>query len=174
MKVQAQGLHLQLERDDMLSARLVGLIEDHAEELTHGLIEDLHTNPRTPEYHKLPRPIIHRRMYEVYHNLGEWLGRENDEFIEAHYTRLAKVRSADGIPLSEVIYALILTKNHLLEYIRSSGLVSSAIELYQQQELHRLAGGFFDKAIYYTARGYEREHKAADAPSELAMKAEPR
>ena len=158
----------------MLSARLVALIEDHAEELTHGLIEDLLTNPRTPKYHRLSRPVIHGRIYDVYHNLGEWLGRENDEIIEAQYTKLAKARSADGIPLSEIIYALILTKNHLLEYIRSSGLANSAIGLYQQQELHRLVGDFFDKAIYYTAKGYEREHKAAEAPSDFAMKAEAR
>jgi hypothetical protein len=36
-------------------------------------------------------------------------------------------------------------------------LVDSAVELYQEQELHRLLGQFFDKAIYYTARAYERE-----------------
>ena len=36
-------------------------------------------------------------------------------------------------------------------------MVDSAVELYQEQELHRLLGHFFDKAIYYTVRAYERE-----------------
>ncbi len=155
----------------MLSARLVALIEDHADELTHGLIEDLQSNPRTPEYLRLARPVIHRRMYEIYHNLDEWLGHETDSVIEAHYTRLAGARIKDGIPLSEVIYALILTKNHLREYIRTAGLANSAIELYQQQELNRLAGNFFDRAIYYTAREYERAARAAEASTELAANA---
>jgi hypothetical protein len=31
------------------------------------------------------------------------------------------------------------------------------VELYQEQELHRQLGQFFDKAIYYTVRAYERE-----------------
>ncbi|MBZ5564353.1 MAG: hypothetical protein LAP13_18280 [Acidobacteriia bacterium] len=174
MVLQAQGLHEQSKRGEMLSRRLVALIEDHADELTHGLIEDLHTNPRTPEYHKLPRSVIHRRMYEIYHNLGEWLGHENDAIIEAHYTGLARARITDRIPLSEVICALILTKNHLREYIRTAGLANSAIELYQQQELNRLVGNFFDKAIYFTAREYERAGKPMDASTELAVDAQER
>jgi hypothetical protein len=36
-------------------------------------------------------------------------------------------------------------------------LVDSAVDLYQELELHRLLGQFFDKAIYYTVRAHERE-----------------
>jgi hypothetical protein len=154
----------------MLSARLVALIEEHAEELTRGLLDDLQTNPRTPEYHRLPRSVVYDRLHEVYCDLSEWLGHEADEILEAHYLELAKARCADTIPLSEVIYALTLTKYHLREYIRNSGLTNSAVELYQQQELHRLVGDFFDKAVYYTAKGYEHEARMADLPSELAEK----
>jgi hypothetical protein len=40
-------------------------------------------------------------------------------------------------------------------------LVDSAVELHQEQELHHVLGQFFDKAIYYTIRAYERaaDHK---------------
>jgi hypothetical protein len=30
------------------------------------------------------------------------------------------------------------------------------MELYQVQDLHRILGSFFDKAIYYAVSGYER------------------
>jgi len=141
----------------MLSARLVQMIQDHAEELTRGVINDLQSNRRTPAYHRLSREELQHRTYNVYRNLGHWLGHKTDEAIEASYCELAKKRLAEGIPLSEVVYALILTKDHLREYIRGAGLVDSAVELYQEQELRRLVGHFFDKAIYYTVRGYERE-----------------
>jgi hypothetical protein len=49
-----------------------------------------------------------------------------------------------------------LTKHHLRDYIQAAGLVDSAVELYQEQELQRVLGHFFDKAIYYTVRAYER------------------
>ncbi len=141
----------------MLSVPLVRMIEDHAEELTRGVLNDLESNARTPAYHKIPREKLHRRVYEVYRNLGEWLGPKTDEMIEARYSELGQKRRAEGIPLSEVIYALILTKLHLRDYIRSAGLVNSAVDLYQELELNRLTGHFFDRSIYYAAKGYERE-----------------
>jgi hypothetical protein len=133
------------------------MIEDHAEELTHALVQNLQSNPRTASYHQLSREGVHRRIYSVYRNLGLWLNSKADEDIAASYTGLGKKRETEGVPLSEVVYALILTKYHLRDYIRSAGLVDSAVELYQEQELHRQLGQFFDKAIYYTVRAYERE-----------------
>jgi len=143
----------------MLSARLVKLIEDHAEQLTAGLVKDLQNNPRTPAYHKLSHQELHRRTYEVYRHLGEWLGHKADDRIEASYRELGQERHAETVPVNEVVYALILTKYHLRDYIRAAGLVSGAVELYQQLELDRLVGQFFDKATYYMVRGYE--HAAA-------------
>jgi hypothetical protein len=141
----------------MLSDRLVRMIEHHAEELTRALVEDLQSNPRTASYHRLSREAIHNRTYHVYKDLGLWLHSKAEEDIEANFTELGKKREAEGVPINEVVYALILTKYHLRDYIRSAGLVDSAVELYQEQELHRLLGHFFDKAIYYTVRAYERE-----------------
>ncbi len=151
-------------RDTVLSARLIRMIEEHADQLTQTVIQDLQTNPRTEAYHRLPRDEMHNRVYAVYRNLGQCLGHETDEPIEAAYSDLGKRRVAEGVPLSEVVYALVLTKYHLRDYIRSSGLVDSAVSLYQEQELHRLVGHFFDRAIYYTVRGYERESVSRKAP----------
>jgi hypothetical protein len=150
----------------MLSDRLVRMIEQHAEELMRALVQDLQSNPRTASYHRLPREAIHGRAYDVYKNLGIWLHSKAEEDIKAKYSGLGKEREAEGIPLSEVVYALTLTKYHLRDYIRVVGLVDSAVELYQEQELQRLLGRFFDKAIYYTVRAYER---AANLREETAV-----
>jgi hypothetical protein len=141
----------------MLSSRLIRAIEEHAEPLTQGVLSDLGQNPRTPAYHSLPQSELHRRVYDVYRNLGRWLGDTDqvDDPVEAAYGALGRTRKTEGIPLSEVVYALILTKHHLRDYIRTSGLVGSAVELYQEEELHLLIGRFFDKATYFTVRGYE-------------------
>ena len=141
----------------MLAQRLVRLIEDHAEAISRGLVADLQSNPRTPAFQSLSSDELHRRIYEVYHNLGHWLARETDETIESAYRELGKIRFAQDIPLGELVYALILTKNHLREYVRSSALLDSAVALYQELELQRLVGQFFDKAIYYTVRAYMDE-----------------
>lgn len=141
----------------MLSDRLVRVIEQHADELTHALVDDLQTNRQTPSYHGLSRDAVHGRTYDVYKNLGTWLNSKADQDIAAAYTNLGRRREAEGVPLHEVIYALILTKYHLRDYIRTAGLIDSAVDLYQALELQRRLGHFFDKAIYYTVRAYELE-----------------
>jgi len=141
----------------MLSIRLVHMIEDHAEELTRGLIKKLQTDQRTPHYHHLAYEELHYRTYSVYHNLGQWLSRTNEEPVEASYTDLARRRFAEGVPLHEIVFSLISTKNHLRDYVYSVGLMDSAVELHQERELHRLVDRFFDEAIYHTARAYERQ-----------------
>ncbi len=153
----------------MLSTRLVKAIEDNAEQLTLGLLDDLQTNPRTTSYHKLSREEIHRRVYNVYRNLGDWLGRESDDLIETSYTHLGETRCKEGVPMSQVVFSLVRTKNHLWDFIRTSGLVGSAVDLYQQQELVRLLAIFFDKAIYYTAQGYERQAARAQKAVQVAV-----
>ena len=141
----------------MLSARLVKVIEEHAEELTRGVLSDLAGNARTPHYHNLPAPELHRRVYDVYHNLGRWLGDKTEEHLEATFGGLGRARRGEGVPLSEVVYALVLIKEHLREYIQAVGLVDSAVELYLEEELHLMIGHFFDRAVYHTVKGYEAE-----------------
>ncbi|MEJ2007568.1 MAG: hypothetical protein P8Z30_05315 [Acidobacteriota bacterium] len=105
--------------------------------------------------HELSARELHDQAYEVYRNLGRWLTQLSEETIEAFYYSLARLRCEEEIPASEVIYSLILKKYHLRDYIRTSGMVDSAVDLLQEQELHHLIGCFFDKAIFYTLKGYE-------------------
>ena len=141
----------------MLSTRLIQMIENHAEELTRGTLDDLRGNPRTPSYHALSHDALYTRVYDVYRDLGDWLSEKTEAKIEAWYRDLGQRRYDERIDLSEVIYALILTKNRLEKYVRTSGLADSAVELYQEQELFWLIEYFFDRALYYAAVGYEQE-----------------
>lgn len=148
----------------MLSVHLVRLIEQHAEQLTETVLDDLGSNPRTASYHTLSREELHRRAYEVFRNFTRWLSYETDEAMESWYGELGRERYAEGVPLNELIYALVLTKYHLMDYVRSMGLADSALELYQELEILRLIGRFFDKAYYYAVKGHEQEAAAqADA-----------
>ena len=139
----------------MISAKLVTMIEDHADKLTAGLVSDLQRHPRTGAYHGFSRAELHDRAYDVYRNLGKWITRGSDSEIEASYVDLGRRRFQEGIPLSQVIFALMLTKEHLVNYVRMSGLGDSALDLYQELELLRVVAQFFDKTVYYTVHGYE-------------------
>jgi hypothetical protein len=141
----------------MLSDRLINLIETHAETLTRNTLNDLRKSPRTPSYHSLGDDAMRDRIYAVYHELGNWLAEKTDAKIEAWYRELGGRRYREGFALSEVICALMLTKKHLEDYVRNSGLTDSAVDLHRERELFRRVDYFFDGAIYYTALGYEQE-----------------
>lgn len=139
----------------MISAKLVQLIEEHAEQLTQEFLKDVQTNPKTSSYHNVSTDELHSRTYEVYKNLSDWLIDKTEKDVEEKYLALGKRRRTEKIPLSQVIYALALTKSHLIDYVKRSGLADTALEFYQELELFHLVTQFYDRAIYYTICGYE-------------------
>ena len=141
----------------MLASRLVEMIEKHADELTREVVRELETSLRTPSYHKLEGRDVYGRVVEVLRHMGEWLDYKSDATTETWYKALGHSRCQEGVPLSELVYALMLTKQSLRGFIRSQGLVDSAMELYQQLELYSLINRFFDRAIYFAVTGYEEE-----------------
>ena len=67
----------------MLSARLVTMIEDHAEELTRGLVRDVKSNTHTAHFQRASYNELQHLAFGVYRNLGEWLSHKTDELIES-------------------------------------------------------------------------------------------
>ena len=143
----------------MISTRLVKLIESHAEELTRGLVAHLKTHPRTASYRRFSDAELRDRAFAIYHNLGAWLSEKSEEAVRKEWEELGRRRCADGVPLSEVIYALTVIKNHLLEYAKTAAEGSSALEVFAELELVTQVVRFFDHAAYFTAVGYEEARR---------------
>jgi hypothetical protein len=139
-----------------LAGRLIRVVENNAEELAEGALQKVKASPRTAAYHSLPSNDLRDRAFDVFHDLGCWLWEKSDVAVEQWYNELGERRWEEGIPLGQVVWALTLTKDHLIHYLDSSGFADSAVELYQQQEFDRTVSHFFDRAICYTAEGYER------------------
>ena len=136
--------------------RLVSLIEDHADELTARVVQKLREDPRTPEYRRFDSSELDARARDVYANLGRWLGATAEDAVEAEYFRLGVIRRKEGVPLSQVVMALLLTRRNLWQFVDSQG-ADSMLELRQQLDLELLVVRFFDRAIHHTVRGYESE-----------------
>jgi hypothetical protein len=139
-----------------LSDRLIKIIEANAENLTKGTIEKLQQSSRTISYHALSYEELYSRIYRVYHDLGRWLWENSNQAVESWYRELGEQRRREGIPLVEVLWALVLTKDRLVNYLDACGPVDSIMELYRQQEFDRIIGHFFDRAMCYAAEGYSR------------------
>ena len=138
----------------MLVGRLMALIESHADELTARLVRRLLEDERTPDYRQLVGEELGRRARNVYANLSRWLEASSDAEVEEEYFALGVTRCGEGVPLSQVVIALLLTRRTLWQFVESQG-ADSILELRQQLDLELLVVRFFDRAIYHTVRGYE-------------------
>jgi hypothetical protein len=158
----------------MIAAKLVELIEIHASQLTNDVIQDLATNPRTPGFRTVSREELERRLYRILHHLGNWIGDAKSARVEDEFLEWGSQRFDQGIPISEIVYAIVVLKDHLHRYIRDNGLVEAAfprtdgdyvlpMHLHSLQDLNRRVGEFFDESLYYVARGYEHSARRASA-----------
>ena len=145
-----------------LAGRLIGLIESNAEQLTRSTVENLRTNPRTRSYRTLSSDELYGRVYDVYRDLGLWLFEKADNAIQSRFNEVGEIRFKQGVPLHEVLWAMILTKNHLRNHLAAWSLADSAVELHRQRELDQAIAQFFDRAIVYTSEGYERMRDGAN------------
>jgi hypothetical protein len=141
----------------MFSYRLVRLIESHADALAAGLEEKVQASCLIAHFREIPAHELRERVYEIYRHLGEWLLGKNELDIEHRYREIGARRARQHIPLSEVVHAIVLTKENLWDFLKSEAVMDRAIEIMGELELLQMLEMFFDRAIYYAAVGYEDE-----------------
>jgi len=133
---------------------LVKLIESRADELSELMVRKVRESPRTAAYHRFGDDELGERARLVYANLGKWLEEASEGLVEEEYSRLGKLRCQERVPLSQVIWALLLTRRNLWQFIELQGW-DSVDDLQRTLDLEILVVRFFDRAILHTARGYE-------------------
>lgn len=150
----------------MIAAKLVELIEVHAPRLTSDITQDLITNKRTPGFRGVRPHDLEQRVFQILNHLGHWIADPLSEKVQAEFTDWGRRRFDQGIPVSELVYAIIVIKQHLRRYISDNGLVDASfprvesdyvlpMHLHSLQELNASVGQFFDEALYHLTRGYE-------------------
>jgi hypothetical protein len=155
----------------MFAIRLVQLIETHADKLSEALIHKLKNSDEVSELLSMvPAHELKHRTYEIYRHLGEWLIAKTLSDVEERYIGLGVRRARQGVPFSQVMFAIHTTKQVLWDYLLLEGLLEPE-DLIGEMELVRSLGQFFDRALYYTAIGYEQTAKSATGHSSLAHEA---
>jgi hypothetical protein len=140
----------------MIALRLVRLIEDHSDELAQGLLEKFRQSSRTQDLANVPAQELAARIHEILQHLSEWLLQKKESDIEERYREIGARRSAQHVSLSDYCWAIVLTKEHIWEFLQRQGFLQSPLEIYGEMELLRLLDQFFDRAMYYVTQGYEQ------------------
>jgi hypothetical protein len=139
----------------MIALRLVRLIESHSEELAENLLHKLERSTRTADLRKVPSQEIRERGREVYRNLSDWLLTKTTEDIERVYIALGRHRAEQGITMSALCWALMMTRENLWDFLELQGMREKPLEILGGFELVRLLDQFFDQAVYFATLGYE-------------------
>jgi hypothetical protein len=148
----------------MLSAHVVRMLEQHAGGLIDEVVHDLTRNPRTPAFHARSHDELQRRAQRIYHQAAEFLAGGNERALQLEFAEVGRQRFREGIPLEEVVAALVLTKQHLRRRLRSVSGLASEFELHSEVELDLRLGRFFDLLLYGAVNGYEEARMDAALP----------
>ncbi len=132
----------------MKTAELVRVIEQEGQPLAGGMVGELRTNLGTSYYRRHKEAEVLQRIQAVYQTLGSWLAARDDSRLRGLGEELGQRRFQEGIPLGQLVLALILNEKHLWNYLGSRAAQAD-------EEALKLVTEFFQKMIYHTARGYE-------------------
>jgi hypothetical protein len=148
----------------MLAYKLVRLIENNSDALSASLLAKVQTSELARSYRHVPPEDLKERVYEIYRHLGEWLLGKGTFDIEQRYEEIGTRRVHQGVPISELIWVIILTKENLWEFLQKESLPERPVEAFGELEMLQLLDQFFDRAIYYASVGYERALAAHELP----------
>jgi hypothetical protein len=147
----------------MIALRLVRMIEANSEKLSAGLLDKILSSDRTRGFRSVERKELQAGVHDIYQHLSEWLLTKTESDIELRYTQIGQRRAAQGVSLSEWVWAIIITKDHLWGFLQREALVDGVVELFGELEFLRLLEQFFDRALYYGSQGFERTRESAKA-----------
>ena len=155
----------------MLTFKLVHLIEYHSDTLAAGLLRQVQRSDRTGSYRNVSPTDVKDRVQEIYHHLGTWLLDKIESDIEQRYRAIGARRAEQNVPLSELVWVIVLTKRTLWEFIDDVSLPGRAVDISEKQELLQLLDQFFDLATYAAVMGHEKAIEARAAVTEEARMA---
>ncbi len=138
---------------------LVDLIEKHGDDLTARLVALVKEDRQTASFRRFDDLELGRRARAIYGHLGYWLRSSSDLQVEDAFFDVGKDRYREGIPLSDVVAAQLLTRRNLWEFIDEHLAGESAAELRGELDLQILVVRFFDRAILHSVRGFEAARK---------------
>ncbi|MBP7735566.1 MAG: hypothetical protein KA369_06290 [Spirochaetes bacterium] len=138
----------------ILANKFVKLIEESHEELTEIFMNDLLKHPETDAYKNSDRDDIYRFSDLVYKDLSLWISKEfSKEKIDERYGKMGKERCEAGIPIEQVLKALILQRRHIWLFVMDK-MYDDKTDYMEALELNNRVTLYFDRAMIAMARGY--------------------
>jgi hypothetical protein len=140
----------------LLAYRLMRLIETNAESLAETLESGMANSERCATYSQVSSGELKTLVVGVYAHLGQWLVSNTEEDIERVYTMVGARRAEQGIPVSQLLWCLVLMKENLWDFVKDMEGLESTAEVFGVLELMQMVDQFFNRAMYYAVRRHEQ------------------
>ena len=146
----------------MYALKLIQLIETRTERLSEGLMHRLKGNDRCIEFlRRVPSDELKNRSHEIYRDLSDWLLHKTESELEKRYVGLGMKRARQGVPYTDLLWAVSTTKEYLWQFMLAEGLFEEPIDLFGEIDLLYSMDRFFNRILYFAAMGYERARQTA-------------
>lgn len=141
----------------MRAPKLVEHMKTKADRMSEAVIQKIKVSPRCKEMlAKVPAGEQKRYASNIYTDLTAWLANESDSTIEERYIALGMRRAQQGVPFSEVFWAVCIASEYLWEYMQQECLIEEPVEFWGGVQLLRSLNQFFDSALYFALLGYQK------------------
>ncbi len=95
---------------------------------------------------------------EVIRKLGRWLDRSADKNeLGAFFVTVAKEYCAQGVPLSELTFAMMLDRKAVSEHIAGGAELEGAFQVYALMEAVNMVSDFYFLGMHYMTKGFLEE-----------------
>ena len=141
----------------MRALRLIQLMKTNSTDISDELVRKIRASGKCEQL-LLKLPESEQRQYasQIYQALMEWLADETDSILEHHYVALGARRAGQGVPASQMSWAISIAREHLWDYAQQECFHEEPIEFLGGVALLRSLNSFFDQVLYFALTGYEK------------------
>ena len=150
----------------MNAGPLLRILEKNPPEMLTELNAELKINLGTSHYRRLSEEQLAQRHFAVTQGLAHWLTTRDESVLQKTGEDLGKRRFAEGIPLGQVVLALILVEKYLWIFLESYAAP-------MDEAIRQAVVEFFQKDAYYTAKGYQESLAVSNRLARRHMVPEP-
>ena len=141
----------------MRALKLIEHMKGNAERMSEEVMQKIRNSERCSQLVlAVPAEQQKRSTLDIYRDLTAWLGTESDKTIEQRYGSLGMLRAQQGVPFSNLYWAICIAHEHLWGYMQQECLLDEPVEFWGGVILLRSLTQFFDRALYFALRGYEK------------------
>jgi len=132
-------------------------MKNNAESMSATVLEKIRASERCKELvAKVPAEDQKNHAVDTYSALTDWLANQSDSTLQDRYIAFGVRRAQQGVPFSQVFWAVCIASEHLWDYMQQECLLEEPVEFWGGVMLLHSLKQFFDRILYFTLLGYQK------------------